>query len=96
MNQVIFLLGKLPARGTWQRWVLATFVVAISLIITGLLWPKPVSYQIPAVPAVSTFTYEGVTWDCGQVETWNQQYGAYIPDGTRIPEYVVLHCDMNP
>lgn len=71
--------------------------VAGVLITLGLAWPQPHPVTVPVTTVQDqTFTWEGVIWDCGQVNTWNSQYGAYEPDGTRIPYEVILHCDMNP
>lgn len=80
----------------WKYW-LAGCVAAAAVITLAVMAGMTGNFSSPPQPPVqqySTFTYEGVTWNCNQVEAWDQQYGAYEPDGTPIPEYVVLGCDV--
>lgn len=78
-----------------ERIVIAT-VIGLALLVAAVVLLSRTSQ--PAAPSPqwsypATFTWEGTTWDCGQVDNWNSQYGAYEPDGTPIPEEVVLGCD---
>lgn len=72
-------------------------VVAVAAVIVVVLTVVPRSSSPPTTPdgppPGRTFTWEGTTWDCGQVQAWDAQYGAYTPDGAPIPYEVVLSCD---
>jgi hypothetical protein len=65
--------------------------VFLAMLATHHQQPQQVQ-QVQNVPA--TFTWEGTTWNCAQVAQWNQQYGAYEPDGTPIPYEVIGHCTL--
>jgi hypothetical protein len=71
--------------------VIAAAAVIAVLVVEGLALARTPGSQQQA-PAEGTFTWGGVTWDCGQVNAWDYQYGAYEPDGAPIPYEVVLAC----
>lgn len=77
-------------RHAWLYYLAAAAVVAVTLGLLGTCGATPAPPGSP--PPQQTFTWEGVTWDCGQVNAWDQQYGAYEPDGTPIPYEVVISC----
>lgn len=79
----------------WTGVRIAAAVVLVVLFVAYMV-TRPSAPQLTPAPqqtAQSTFTWEGTTWDCGQVAAWDAQYGAYEPDGTPIPYEVVTGCD---
>lgn len=82
---------------TWMYWLAGSIIgaVIVGFTVMALISSHHDGQQAPAQEPVqqsSTFTWEGVTWDCNQVNQWNQQYGSYEPDGTPIPYEVTLNC----
>lgn len=84
--------GTLLTVGTraWAWWLL--FAAAAAIAVAVALSSRPPAPASPQQASEGTFTWEGTTWDCAQVNAWDYQYGAYEPDGTPIPYEVVASC----